>query len=941
MYAPKQYRPEKRKPESKYLALEGHDDNGPVKSPPAASKLGGEQGGKEQGPKQGGPVGDQDTRGKSKSKKHSHFVESSIWETKLDSKTKTPSKEPVGRSESPPQFKLSAGTPQEHKSENDPAQLKKASEGGASVASSGKNGLPDQVKAQMEGAFGTSFDDVKITANSSKAKEAGALAFAQGNNIHFAPGQYNPESKGGQELLGHELAHVVQQRQGRVQANAEVNGLPVNNDHALESEADQMGAKAAAYKGGAKGGVEKGASLGGGGAVQMKVDVGLEPVVQQKKNPHEGGATEQESDPWADRLALDGMVDEKKHVKAEKKTEEGRDVPDKEAGQESQHQNGEGDEAKNAEDGPEHEDQREAAADGEKSNAKEDQAPTENESKEVQAAEDGLAADVETQPKGDHEGGVQADRDERAHQSPGGDEVAQLAPDPGASKGIDWAGPTLLPPEVENAMVDRISKGATSLFEKIGAPDWLKSAAKTGPQTILGIVRTARELKGEFIEGAVLGDFKKDPTIMNVVGQVLVGLIPVVGQITDIRDLVASIKDLATDGGYKDGGKWLNLGLNLLACVPVLGDAAKAYSKFSKLSKVQNALGALEPASKWIKSGWASVSGFLGPKISRITSKLSESWKSLKTGVLKRWDNLKATVSSKLQGAKSWIKSKWESFKSSVSNFWAKGKELLANGAQKVKRSIDNAAQKIAKVAAEAPQKVITRVKAMWDGVKAGIQKGKQIANGIIDGIKARFTRMKNWVVKQYQDWKKKGKGEDPSKSKEELEKKAIELPAALRMAKSITALNEKAGTPATGVIAQLLFFVKKRYRWIKNFVAVPIAPGHDRIELIASRYTIDDDYDPKGKKSEESTPSSKSLKNFPSSVDPDIPLQSQLAGKGQLKALRSNPNLKGVDIERLLRMTPRQIESELAGTPNWKKTIKQISKAFEGRDLGNRGKNL
>ena len=78
-----------------------------------------------------------------------------------------------------------------------------------------------------------------------KASDVGALAYAQGSDIHFAPGQYDPGSQSGQELLGHELTHVVQQRQGEVKPTTQVNGVAVNDDPGLENEADQMGKKAA------------------------------------------------------------------------------------------------------------------------------------------------------------------------------------------------------------------------------------------------------------------------------------------------------------------------------------------------------------------------------------------------------------------------------------------------------------------------------------------------------------------------------------------------------------------------------------------------------------------------------------------------------------------------------------------------------------------------
>ena len=79
---------------------------------------------------------------------------------------------------------------------------------------------------------------------SSKAPEVGALAYTQGTDIHFAPGQFKPETSTGQQLLGHELTHVIQQSEGRVQPTTEIGGMAVNDDISLENEADLLGAKA-------------------------------------------------------------------------------------------------------------------------------------------------------------------------------------------------------------------------------------------------------------------------------------------------------------------------------------------------------------------------------------------------------------------------------------------------------------------------------------------------------------------------------------------------------------------------------------------------------------------------------------------------------------------------------------------------------------------------
>jgi hypothetical protein len=104
-------------------------------------------------------------------------------------------------------------------------------------AKSNNTGMPDGVKSGIENMSGMDMSDVKVNYNSSKPKEMGAHAYAQGNDIQIAPGQ--------EQHLGHEAWHVVQQRQGRVKATKQMkSGVPVNDDPGLENEADVMGARA-------------------------------------------------------------------------------------------------------------------------------------------------------------------------------------------------------------------------------------------------------------------------------------------------------------------------------------------------------------------------------------------------------------------------------------------------------------------------------------------------------------------------------------------------------------------------------------------------------------------------------------------------------------------------------------------------------------------------
>lgn len=98
-------------------------------------------------------------------------------------------------------------------------------------------GLPDNLKSGIENLSGMSMDHVKVHYNSDKPAQLQAHAYAQGSEIHVAPGQ--------EKHLPHEAWHVVQQAQGRVRPTVQMKGgVGVNDDEGLEREADIMGGRA-------------------------------------------------------------------------------------------------------------------------------------------------------------------------------------------------------------------------------------------------------------------------------------------------------------------------------------------------------------------------------------------------------------------------------------------------------------------------------------------------------------------------------------------------------------------------------------------------------------------------------------------------------------------------------------------------------------------------
>lgn len=81
--------------------------------------------------------------------------------------------------------------------------------------------------------------------------------------------------------------------------------------------------------------------------------------------------------------------------------------------------------------------------------------------------------------------------------------------------------------------------------------------------------KTNEEYAKEFLDGVILGDFVKDPSVAGLCGQVAGSLVPVV---TDARDVIANASR----------GDWGMSALSGVGLVPAAGDVAKASGKISK-----------------------------------------------------------------------------------------------------------------------------------------------------------------------------------------------------------------------------------------------------------------------------------------------------------------------------------------------------------------------
>lgn len=92
--------------------------------------------------------------------------------------------------------------------------------------------LDSETRSQMEPRFGYDFSGVRVHTDDNAAESAktvNAKAYTAGTHVAFGAGAYAPSSRSGQQLIAHELTHVVQQASGPVAATRVVEGLSVSH----------------------------------------------------------------------------------------------------------------------------------------------------------------------------------------------------------------------------------------------------------------------------------------------------------------------------------------------------------------------------------------------------------------------------------------------------------------------------------------------------------------------------------------------------------------------------------------------------------------------------------------------------------------------------------------------------------------------------------------
>ncbi len=120
-----------------------------------------------------------------------------------------------------------------HRGQGHPVRQRVAGAGGTAVpatiesaisrARKGGRPLPGHLQQQMSHAFNADFRHVRVHTDAQADQlndSLQATAFTVGPHIFFRQGEYSPTSAAGQELLAHELTHVVQQNSATIRRHS-------------------------------------------------------------------------------------------------------------------------------------------------------------------------------------------------------------------------------------------------------------------------------------------------------------------------------------------------------------------------------------------------------------------------------------------------------------------------------------------------------------------------------------------------------------------------------------------------------------------------------------------------------------------------------------------------------------------------------------------------
>jgi hypothetical protein len=228
---------------------------------------------------------------------------------------------------------------------------------------------------------------------------------------------------------------------------------------------------------------------------------------------------------------------------------------------------------------------------------------------------------------------------------------------------------------------------------------------------------------GDWLLGAAQGDFNKEQTTGQLVVNTLLGLVPIVDQVLDARDIVSGLKDIveyymeddATQKKHPDElgldyelWMWINVFIIAIGCIPIVGSAVK---------------GVLKGVLHYLKS------------VGKVATKLSP--KQLRVG----WEYLVAILNKFGVGnAHQWLKTE---FPSKIDSWMKQASSIIKRGLDSIMETADKAVKGVKVFSTEKAALVAKRV----EDYKKAINKAKSKVDEMAAKVKQWFKEQINAIT--------------------------------------------------------------------------------------------------------------------------------------------------------------------------------------------------
>jgi hypothetical protein len=221
-------------------------------------------------------------------------------------------------------------------------------------------------------------------------------------------------------------------------------------------------------------------------------------------------------------------------------------------------------------------------------------------------------------------------------------------------------------------------------------------------QAISGLARqpTGAEAQGEAekeegpgfwasIGGGLIGEFNEDPSLAMIGVDLGVSLIPVLDQVSDVRDILAHLYYLIFHNQYDRFMRWIGLVFTLIGLIPEVGSAIKGASKFviRGVSEVLSRLAEfLRPFRQWL--GEAGDIGVLQRYI-------AHNWDSWVSKGVQAWNSTINRITNLLARIPTFLRGRIQIIREGIARVQQLAPQKIAEAFAWVRRQWDNIAERL------------------------------------------------------------------------------------------------------------------------------------------------------------------------------------------------------------------------------------------------------